>query len=110
MKRSLIFLLSACLTVTAIAKNKIPVRLDTLVESVVTATNRVEALHLSKALPVTKIYMRQLEREQKLTFKDMSGLVPNLYVPDYGSKMTSSIYIRGIGARIDNPVLVMYVD
>ncbi len=110
MKRSLIFLLLACLTVTAIANNKIPVRLDTLAESVVTATNRVEALHLSKALPVTKIYMRQLEREQKLTFKDMSGLVPNLYVPDYGSKMTSSIYIRGIGARIDNPVLGMYVD
>lgn len=110
MKRSVIFILLVCLTAPAFANKKIPVQLDTLMESVVTATNRVEALHLSKALPVTKIFMRQLEREQKLTFKDMSGLVPNLYVPDYGSKMTSSIYIRGIGARIDNPVLGMYVD
>lgn len=31
--------------------------------------------------------------------KDISSFVPNLYMPDYGSKMTSAIYIRGIGAR-----------
>ena len=31
--------------------------------------------------------------------KDLSAFVPNLYIPDYGSKMTSAIYIRGIGAR-----------
>ena len=28
--------------------------------------------------------------------KDLSAFVPNLYIPDYGSKMTSAIYIRGI--------------
>ena len=28
--------------------------------------------------------------------KDISSFVPNLYMPDYGSKMTSAIYIRGI--------------
>ena len=32
--------------------------------------------------------------------KDISAFIPNLYMPDYGSKMTSAIYIRGIGARI----------
>jgi outer membrane receptor protein involved in Fe transport len=88
----------------------VPVRKDTLAESRIVASNRMDVLHTSKALPVTKVYMKRLELEQRLTFKDMSALVPNLYVPDYGSKMTSSIYIRGLGARIDNPVMGMYVD
>ena len=42
--------------------------------------------------------------------KDFSQLVPNLYMPDYGSSMTSSIYVRGLGNRINDPVLGMVVD
>jgi outer membrane receptor protein involved in Fe transport len=36
--------------------------------------------------------------------------MPNFYQPDYGSKMTSSIYVRGFGARIDQPVIGVTVD
>lgn len=42
--------------------------------------------------------------------KDLSLTVPNFFQPDYGSKMTSSIYVRGIGARMDQPSVGMYVD
>lgn len=42
--------------------------------------------------------------------KDASERVPNFYVPDYGSRMTSSLYVRGLGARIDQPVMGMNVD
>lgn len=39
------------------------------------------------------------------------GLVaPNFYMPDYGSRMTSSIYVRGLGARMDQPVVGLKVD
>jgi outer membrane receptor protein involved in Fe transport len=31
-------------------------------------------------------------------------------MPDYGSRMTSSIYVRGLGTRIDQPVVGMTVD
>lgn len=41
---------------------------------------------------------------------DFAAITPNLHIPDYGSKMTSSIYVRGIGSRIDNPSMGMYVD
>lgn len=41
---------------------------------------------------------------------DLSYFTPNLYIPDYGSKMTSSIYIRGLGSRIDNAAVGLYVD
>ena len=35
---------------------------------------------------------------------------PNFYQPDYGSRMTSSIYVRGFGSRIDQPVVGMNID
>lgn len=42
--------------------------------------------------------------------KNLSQTVPNLHIPDYGSRMTSSIYIRGLGARIDQPVMGLNID
>ena len=42
--------------------------------------------------------------------KNLSLTVPNLMYADYGSKMTSSVYIRGIGARMDQPAMGLYMD
>lgn len=42
--------------------------------------------------------------------KGISLVAPNFYMPDYGSRMTSSIYVRGLGARIDQPVVGLTVD
>ncbi len=82
---------------------------DTLQE--VTVVNaRLQTQQQSLSSPVTTVRIKQLEQENRVTFKELSALVPNLYVPDYGSKMTSSIYMRGLGARIDNPVLGVYID
>lgn len=53
---------------------------------------------------------RLLEATRTNAPKDLSQLVPNVYMPDYGSAMTSSIYIRGLGSRINEPVMGMVVD
>ena len=42
--------------------------------------------------------------------KGLSVAVPNLFIPDYGSRLTSAIYIRGIGSRINTPAVGLYVD
>lgn len=63
-----------------------------------------------QAASITRVFMQRLETESVTTLKDLSATVPNFYIPDYGSKMTSSVYVRGLGARIDNPVVGMYVD
>jgi len=42
--------------------------------------------------------------------KGVSLVAPNFYMPDYGSRMTSSVYVRGLGARIDQPVVGLTVD
>lgn len=42
--------------------------------------------------------------------KGLSEIAPNFFVPDYGSRMTSSIYVRGLGSRMDQPVVGLTVD
>lgn len=51
-----------------------------------------------------------MERLNVTAMKRVSEVTPNFYMPDYGSRMTSSVYVRGIGARIDQPVIGLNVD
>ena len=56
------------------------------------------------------VNLEYLNREVVRSVKDLSAMMPNFYQPDYGSRMTSSVYVRGFGARIDQPVMGMMVD
>lgn len=42
--------------------------------------------------------------------RDVSSRVPSFVMPAYGSRYTSSVYVRGIGARVNSPAVGMYVD
>lgn len=59
---------------------------------------------------VSTIDENTVERLDILNVRDAADIIPNFYVPDYGSKMTSSIYVRGLGARIDQPAIGLIVD
>ena len=52
----------------------------------------------------------QLDQLHITSLKGVSSLVPSFFMPDYGSRLTSAIYIRGIGSRINTPAVGMYVD
>ncbi|MCM1336109.1 MAG: TonB-dependent receptor [Candidatus Amulumruptor caecigallinarius] len=58
----------------------------------------------------TSVGITEIDRLNIVTVKGASPLVPNFYIPDYGSRMTSSVYVRGLGARIDQPVVGLNVD
>ena len=64
----------------------------------------------SEPLSATIIGERMASRQRISALKNMAEIVPNIHIPDYGSRMTSSIYVRGMGARIDQPVIGMTVD
>ncbi len=51
-----------------------------------------------------------IDRFNIISMKQVSEIAPNFYIPDYGSRMTSSIYMRGIGARIDQAAVGLMVD
>lgn len=59
---------------------------------------------------VSRFDRQETEQRRIATLRDLSVLVPNLHVPEYGSRMTSTVYMRGLGARIDQPVLGLLVD
>ena len=61
-------------------------------------------------LSATTIRLEALERRQIASIGDFASNTPNLHIPDYGSRITSSIYIRGLGSRMDNPAVGLYVD
>ena len=83
---------------------------DTLSCSVVeTSVKQIQPLE-RLASPVSSIYLNQLEERGIDSPKKLSSIVPNLHIPDYGSSMTSSIYLRGFGSRMENPVLGLYID
>ena len=80
-------------------------------EEVVVIANPKENRKL-RELPVAATILSQenLRANQVNSVKSLTGVVPNLFIPDYGSKLTTSIYIRGIGSRINTPSVGLYVD
>lgn len=65
-----------------------------------------------KDLPasVSLLTNKNIQQNQIATLSDISSTVPNFFMPDYGSKLTSPVYIRGIGSRINSPSIGLYVD
>lgn len=52
----------------------------------------------------------QIETLGVNSLTDVTSIVSNFYMPEYGSKLTSPVYIRGIGSRINSPSVGLYVD
>ena len=53
------------------------------------------------------------EQLQQLNVHDLSQLsqyVPSFAMPSYGARLTSSMYVRGIGSRINSPAVGIYYD
>ena len=65
---------------------------------------------LRQPVTVTTVSQGQIERFNIAGMKGVSEIAPNFFMPDYGSRMTSSIYVRGIGARIDQSAVGLNID
>lgn len=79
-------------------------------EVVVIATPKENNRLRQQALSATSFSQDAMRNQAVTSIKSLSGLVPNLFIPDYGSKLTTSVYVRGIGSRINTPAVGLYVD
>lgn len=59
---------------------------------------------------VTLLSQQDMQNAQVNSIKNLTSVVPNIFIPDYGSRLTSAVYIRGIGSRINTPSVGLYVD
>ena len=80
--------------------------IDTLAPSYATAAK--EEMPVGAA--VTAVSALQLKQYGVTNPKDLQALVPGVHLPDYGASLTSSIYVRGFGSRMENPVVGLYMD
>ena len=86
----------------------VPVQ-DTLRAGTVVALK--EPVPLSQvASPVSSIRPELMRATGTYRPNSLSGMVPGLHIPDYGASLTSTIYLRGLGSRMENPVLGLYLE
>ena len=72
----------------------------------------VKQVKVSKELPlsVSQLSATAIINQQLMNTKDISAIIPNLYIPDYGSKYTTPVFIRGVGSKNGTPSVGLYVD
>lgn len=75
-------------------------------------TSNIKETGTLRQQPASSSYISALQMAANGTdgMKSIGSLAPNFFVPDYGSKQTSAIYMRGIGSRIGTPAVGLYVD
>ncbi len=59
---------------------------------------------------ISLISARMIENNEIKSLADISSTVPNFFMLDYGSKLQSPVFIRGIGSRLGAPSVGLYVD
>ena len=106
------FLLALCLlpTLSVSAEDIDTSRVIGLQEIVVIPTPKEAGDIRQQPSSVTLIGAQQMADHRIHSLKHISALVPNFFIPDYGSRLTSAVYIRGVGSRINTPAVGLYVD
>ncbi len=83
----------------------------TEIEEVVVVSTPKERQRMRQQPLSSSAFSQSDMRQEGLTgIKDFSMQVPNLFIPSYGSHLTTSVYIRGIGSRMGTPAVALYVD
>ena len=59
---------------------------------------------------VSTINVQQLHNQQIVNLKELTAVMPNFYMPDYGSYANTPVYIRGIGTKSKGSAVGFYVD
>lgn len=113
MKRNLILIALTFLTTATVWADELPkdsLKVVDIEEVVVIATPKENRKLRELPTAVTLLSQQDMQANQVTSMKNLTALVPNIFIPDYGSRLTSAIYIRGIGSRINTPSVGLYVD
>lgn len=117
MKRTLSFFLLVtvyCLLpysfVRAHEKSADSLRTTEIEEVVVVSTPKENQRLRQQPLSFTAFSQNDMRQQGLAAITDFSAQVPNLYIPSYGSHLTTSVYVRGIGSRTGTPAVALYVD
>ena len=79
-------------------------------EIVVVSQPKEHTILRQQPVSSTILSSNELEGLSLRDLKEISDYVPAFVMPNYGSRFTSSIYVRGIGSRVNSPSMGVYID
>ena len=63
-----------------------------------------------EALSVTSLSAANIRQAEMTSIKDLGYVVPNFFIPEYGTRQNSPVFVRGVGAKTNGPTVGFYVD
>lgn len=96
-------------TLVALAEDKVDTTHVVKLEEVVVSSLK-ETSPRQTPVSSTVLTTAGIKASQITSVRDLNALVPNFFIPDYGSAMSTTSYIRGIGSRNSGQSMGLYVD
>jgi len=114
MKKILITVLVASAMLPAVAETKVTMadssRVYDLDEVVVVSQSKEYMKLRQQPLSSTVLTSAEMNSLNVRDLRDLSDYVPSFIMPNYGARFTSSLYVRGIGSRVNSPSMGIYLD
>lgn len=63
-----------------------------------------------EAQSVTSLSSAFIRQAEMTSIKDLGYTVPNFYIPEYGTRQNSPVFVRGVGAKTNGPTVGFYID
>lgn len=81
------------------------------IDEVVVVSQPKEIYRLrQQSLSSTSLGSFQMQKLGAGDLRQVALYIPNFVMPQYGSRLSSSIYVRGIGSRVNSPAVGIYLD
>lgn len=81
------------------------------IDEVVVVSQPKEAFRLrQQSLSSTSVGGFQIQKLGTRDLRELSNYIPNFVMPNYGSRLSSAMYVRGIGSRVNSPAVGIYLD
>lgn len=61
-------------------------------------------------LAVTSLSKNFMRNAEMTSIKDLGYTVPNFFIPEYGTRQNSPVFVRGVGSKTNGPTVGFYVD
>lgn len=81
------------------------------IDEVVVVSQPKEAFRLrQQSLSSTSVGGFQIQKLGTRDLRELSSYIPNFVMPNYGSRLSCAMYVRGIGSRVNSPAVGIYLD
>jgi len=80
------------------------------IDEIIIKATKINLSEHQSPISASVLNKKTMETMRINSIEELNARIPNLFIPEHGSRLTSPIYIRGIGSRINSQSVGLYVD